>query len=51
MSTAAAVTGGPIMPKLKPASTLSAFILIGIPILLFFLCISAKFGLVTIPPR
>jgi C4-dicarboxylate transporter DctM subunit len=48
MSTAAAA-GGPVFQKPKPASALSAYILIGIPLLLFALCISAKFGLVTIP--
>lgn len=50
MNTATAVTGGPIIPKPKPNQIFGAVILIGVPILLFALCLAAKFGLVTIPP-
>jgi len=42
-----AITGGPVTPK--PKMLIGALILIGVPIMLFSLCLAAKFGLVTIP--
>jgi C4-dicarboxylate transporter, DctM subunit len=43
-----AITGGPVTPK--PKMLIGAFILIGVPIMLFSLCLAAKFGIVAIPP-
>lgn len=49
MSTSSvAITGGPIAPK--PKFLIGAFILIGVPILLFGLCVASKLGLIVIPP-
>ena len=43
-----AITGSPADPK--PKALIGAFILIGVPIMLFSMCVASKLGLVVIPP-
>lgn len=50
MSDIAATTGGPTYQQPKSTHIFGAVVLIGVPILLFGICLLSKFGLITIPP-